>query len=283
LDCLGVGQFKGVPRLLPDELLNLMREGKVYDLGQPYWSGMPVHPADPPFQYFLYRYHEHTKKIFETMAPGFADSIGLIVTSMHAGTHFDTPIHMSRNLKVLGRDITSYEQDKGYADLPEELKSVDRVPPIVRRAVLLDIVAYKGLDILPERYEITPDDLAGASKESRSEINEGDCALIRTGYSRYFTTDADAYLHKYAGLDAAAARWLASKRVGLVGIDNLAAGVPKPFEVHNILLSDNGIFLMKSLNLEELARDRRGVSVVVVLPLKVKGGEASLVRPIAIA
>jgi len=268
---------------LPDEILNLIRRGKVYDLGQPYWTGMPVHPADPPFQYFLYRYHEHTKKLFESMAPGFADSIGLIVTSMHAGTHFDTPIHMSRDLKVLGRDITLFEQDRGYAGLPEELKSVDRIPPIVRRAVLLDIVAYKGLDILPERYEITPDDLAGALKRVDGGINEGDCVLVRTGYSRFFTTDADAYLHKFAGLGAEAARWLASKRVGLVGIDNLAAGVPKPFEVHNILLSDNGIYLMKSLNIEELSKDRKSVSVVVVLPLKFRGGEASLVRPIAIA
>jgi kynurenine formamidase len=271
-----------VPRL-PDEILNLVRRGKVYDLGQPYWTGMPVHPADPPFQYYLYRYHEHTKNLFESMAPGFADSIGLIVTSMHAGTHFDTPIHMSRDLKVLGRDITPFEQDRGYTGLPEELKSVDRVPPIVRRAILLDMVAYKGLDILPERYEITADDLAGALKQVDGGVKEGDCVLVRTGYSRFFTTDADAYLHKFAGLGAEAARWLASKRVGLIGIDNLAAGVPKPFEVHNILLSDNGIFLMKSLNLEELSKDRKTVSVVVVLPLKFRGGEASLVRPIAIA
>jgi kynurenine formamidase len=268
---------------LPDEILSLLAKGKVYDLGQPYWSGMPVHPADPPFQFFLYRYHEHTKKLFESMAPGFADSIGLLVTSMHAGTHFDTPVHMSRDLKVLGRDITPYEQDKGYAGLPKELPSVDQVPPMVRRAALLDVPTYKGLDILPERYEITPDDLEGTLKSEGVELREGDCALVRTGYSRFFTTDADAYLHKFAGLGAGAARWLASKKVGVVGIDNLAAGVPKPFEVHNILLSDNGIFLMKSLNLEELARDRKAVSVAVVLPLKIKGGEASLVRPIAMA
>jgi len=40
---------------------------------------------------------------------------------------------------------------------------------------------------------------------------------------------------------------------------------------------------MKSLYLEELSKDRRLSSLVVVLPLKIKGGEASLVRPIAIA
>ena len=67
---------------------------------------MPVHPADPPFSYFLYRYHEHTKELFKNVAPEFADSIGYVTTSMHAGTHFDLPIHMSRSLKVRGVDIT---------------------------------------------------------------------------------------------------------------------------------------------------------------------------------
>ncbi len=271
---------------MPDvafEILDSLGRAKVYDLGQPYWWGMPVHPADPPFQFYLYRYHEHTKKLFESMAPGFSDSIGLMVTSMHAGTHFDTPVHMGRGLKSLNKDLTMYEQDKGYVGLPEDLLSVDKVPPLVKKGVLLDVAAHKGMDILPERYEITPKDLEETERTEGVRIEKGDCVLIRTGYSRFFTTDSDAYLHKFAGLGANATRWLAGRKPSLVGFDNLAAGVPKPFEVHNILLSDNGIFMMKSLNLEELGKDRKYSSVVVVLPLKIRGGEASLVRPVAFA
>ncbi len=266
-----------------NELLQALSKSKIYDLGQPYWTGMPVHPADPPFQYFLYRYHEHTKKLFETIAPGFADSIGLVVSSMHAGTHFDAPIHMSRELKVLGRDITQYEGHSGYENLPDELESIDRVRPVVKKCILLDVPAYKSLDILPERYEITAADLEETSNKQGTKIEGGDCVLVRTGYSRFFTKDADAYLHKFAGLGADGAKWLAKRKPLLVGIDNLAAGVPKPFEVHNIILTDNGIFLMKSLNLEELAADKKLTSLLIVLPLKIKGGEASLIRPIAIA
>ncbi|MDA4128968.1 MAG: cyclase family protein [Thaumarchaeota archaeon] len=269
---------------MADELLRNIGRARVYDLGHPYWAGMPLHPADPPFQYYLYRYHEHTKKLFESMAPGFSDSIGLVVTSMHSGTHFDAPIHMARDLKVQGQDITRYEQDKGYVDLPEKIQSIDKVPPLVKKGVLLDIAGYKKTEPLPERYEITPEDLQGAADGAQIRIGEGDCVLIRTGYSRLFNTDADGYLHRFAGLGPDATRWLAKMKVGLVGIDNLAAGVmPKHFEVQNIILSDNGIFLMKSLNLEELARDKKYTSVVIVAPLKIKGAEASLVRPIAIA
>jgi kynurenine formamidase len=264
-------------------LIDQLANARVYDLGQPYWWGMPVHPADPPFLIFLYRYHEHTQKLFDKVAPGFADSISLVSTSMHAGTHMDVPIHMSRNLKVLGHDITPYQTDKGYKDLPAPLHSIDGVPPLVLRAVLLDICALKGVDLLPEHYGITPEDLEAAAARQGSTINKDSCVLVRTGYSRFFETDGDAYLHKYAGLLDTSARWLADKKIQLFGIDNLAIGVPKPFECHNVLLTDHGIYVMKSLNLEAMARDKVYDSTVVVLPLKIKGCEASLIRPIAIA
>ena len=265
------------------ELLGSVKKCKVYDLGQPYWKTMPVHPADPPFSYFLYRYHEHTKELFKNVAPEFADSIGYVTTSMHAGTHFDLPIHMSRSLKVRGVDITKYERDDGYHDLPEPLFSAESVPPIVVNARLLDVPASKALDILPERYQITADDLQKAMEFADLNIEEGDAILVRTGYSRFFETDSDAYLHKFAGLGPESAKWLAGKKPRLVGIDNLAAGVPIPFEVHNIILTDNGIFLMKSLKLEDLSKDRAYSSLLMVSPLKIKGAEASLVRPIALA
>lgn len=266
-----------------DEIIKLVLESKVYDLGQRYWKGMPVHPADPPFVFFLYRYHEHTAKLFKDLAPGFADSIGYMTTSMHSGTHLDMPVHMSRNLKVLGEDITKYEDDRGYVDVPEKLMTVDRIKPIVRRAVLFDVPKMKNIDILPERYAITKKDLEDTLKSQNVSLKPGDCALIRTGYSRFFETDSDTYLHKFAGLSAEAAKWLVDQDVYLIGIDNLAAGVPKPFEIHNIILTDNGKYLMKSLYLEELAKDSKYESVVMVSPLRISGGEASLVRPIAIA
>ena len=264
-------------------VLEAISKSKIYDLGQPYYNGMPVHPMDPPFQLFLYKYHEHTKKHFEEMAPEFADAISLVVTSMHSGTHIDSPIHMSRNLKVLGEDITQYQDSAGFTGLPESLPSMAETEQFVLRTVLLDVVAYKGVDILPQRYEITPEDLQGAAEMGGKDINPGDAVLIRTGYSRYFESDPDIYLHKFAGLNADAATWVAKKDIKLFGIDNLSIGMPMPFDCHNILLSDHGIFTLKGLKLDELAADKHYESTLIVSPLKIKGGEASLVRPLAIA
>ncbi len=263
-------------------LRDALANARIYDLGQRYWDGMPVEPADPPFLLGVHRDHEHTQERYASVAPGFGDSVSLVSTSMHAGTHMDVPIHVSRNLKVLGQDITPYHGKHGYENLPPALESIDRVPPLVLRAVMLDLCALKGVDLLPERYGITPEDLEAAAQRQGVAISPGDCVLIRTGYARFFETNPDAYLRKFAGLVDDSARYLARKRIRLLGIDNLAIGVPKPFECHNVLLTDNGVYVMKSLNLESMAHDRVYESTVVVLPLKIKGGEASLVRPIAL-
>jgi kynurenine formamidase len=262
---------------------DLIAEANVYDLGQCYWNGMPVHPFDPPYQYYLFDYHEHVVKDLGKIEPGFSHAIGMMITSMHAGTHFDAPVHMSQDLKVQGIDIIPYQRGTGFVDLPEPLHSMEKVPPRVLRAVLYDIPALKGVDVLPERYSITAEDLKAAAEAQGLSTKEGDCALVRTGFSQYFETDGNTYLHKWAGLAPDAVRWLAERKPKLVGTDNLSIGVPDLIDAHRVLLIENGIYVMKSLNLEPLAADKKSVSTVVVLPLKIRGGEASLVRPIAIA
>lgn len=264
-------------------LHELLAKAKVYDLGQAYWPGMPVHPFDPPYQFYLYRYHEYVEKDLGKIEPGFGDAISLLITSMHAGTHFDVPVHMSQDCKVQGIDIRPYQRDYGFVDLPEPLHSMEKVPPLVLRAVLLDIPAVKGVDVLPQRYSITVADVEAARERAGLEARPGDCVLVRTGYARYFETDREVYLHKWAGLSGEAVRHIAAWKPRLLGTDNLSIGVPNLFDAHRHLMVENGIYVMKSLTLEALAADRRSVSTVVVLPLKIKGGEASLVRPIALA
>ena len=269
---------------MPNEQLHrLIATARVYDLGQCYWNGMPVHPFDPPYQYLLFDYHEHTLKDLGRIEPGFSHAIGMLMTSMHAGTHFDAPIHMSQDLKVQGIDITPYQRGHGFVDLPEPLHAMEKVPPLVLRAALFDVPAVHGLEVLPERYSITAEDLQAAATRQGLAPGEGECILVRTGYARYFETDRETYLHKWAGLSPAAVRWIAARKPRLVGTDNLSLGVPDLFDAHRVLLIDNGIYVMKSLNLEALARDRHAVSTVIVLPLKIRGGEASLVRPLALA
>ncbi|MEM1948508.1 MAG: cyclase family protein [Candidatus Caldarchaeum sp.] len=261
-----------------ENFVKLVSQAKIYDLGQPYFNGMPVHPEDPPYSMVIYRYHEYTKQIFEKVAPGFSDSMELVITSMHSGTHIDAKCHMARN-GTLHNGVKASEIVKhtGYTKYGTE-----EIPIYVKRAVLFDVPASKGLDILPPRYEITAADLEKCLQNQKVTLNEGDAALIRTGYSRYFVTDKEKYLHDFAGINEESAKWLIDRKISLLGIDNLAMAVPKPFNVHLMFLVDSGIHVMKSLNLEELSRDRAYVSVLFVSPLKIIGGTGSLVRPVAL-
>src|SRR5690606_23100173 len=159
---------------------------------------MPVHPFDPPYQYYLFDYHEHVVKDLGKIESGFSHAIGMMITSMHAGTHFDAPVHMSQDLKVQGIDIVPYQRGTGFVNLPEPLHSMEDVPPLVLRSVLFDIPALKGVDILPERYSITAADLEQAAAAQGLELKKGDCAIVRTGYGSLFEKDGDAYLHKWA-------------------------------------------------------------------------------------
>lgn len=228
--------------------------------------------------FYLYRYHEQTVKLFKEKAPGFADSMELITTSMHSGTHLDARCHMSRNgLLYQGVKAADIESHKGYLKY-----GIEESPIFVSRCILLDVPRYKGVDLLPARYEITGRDLDETANLEGVNIRPGDAVLVRTGYSRFFRADPGKYLHDFAGVTVDGAKYLIGKKITLAGSDNLAYAVPLPFEVHLMYLVDNGIHLMKSLFLEELARDKHYVSTLIVTPLKILGATGSLVRPIAL-
>jgi len=53
-------------------------------------------------------------------------------------------------------------------------------------------------------------------------------------------------------------------------------------EVHIFLLVERGIQILEMLNLEELAREKVYSFLFVVIPLKIKGGTGSPIRPIAV-
>lgn len=66
------------------ELKELITEGKIYDLGQPWHPGMPHHPLHPPFVYGLARKHGDVK-----YEGGGSSANDLFAFGGHTGTHLD--------------------------------------------------------------------------------------------------------------------------------------------------------------------------------------------------
>ena len=52
--------------------------------------------------------------------------------------------------------------------------------------------------------------------------------------------------------------------------------------VHVHLLVESGIHIIECLNLEELAREKVKTFTFVALPLKIRGGTGSPIRPVAL-
>ncbi len=239
---------------------------------------MAVYPGDFPYSLSLYRYHEHTGDFYTKSNPGFAHSQEIIITSMHAGTHVDALCHMSKNgLLYGGVNAASLEYHNGFRKLGIEAAGI-----FFLKAHLLDVAAQKKLEALPPKYDITPKDLQASIDAQDTRIEPGDAILIRTGYSKLFTTDPQKYVVDFPGVGIKGSEWLAKLSPKLVAADNLAFGLP-PARVHEVFIVKHGIYMLKNINLEEMSAERQYTSLLIVAPLKALGATGSLVRPIAIA
>ena len=57
---------------------------------------------------------------------------------------------------------------------------------------------------------------------------------------------------------------------------------PNPQPVHTKLLIENGIYLLESIYLEEIAREKVYEFAFIMLPLKIEGATGSMVDPLAV-
>jgi len=255
----------------------LIVKGKVYDLGQPYHPGMPHHPNHPPFAFTL------TKKHGDVMYPDEVSAANdLFTTGGHTGTHLDSLGHISRKGKLYGNVEASKVQS--YAT-GLKLRGIDTTPPVVRRGILLDVARALGRKVLPNAFPIGSKELEQTAEKERVSFKPGDAILIRTGWAQYWSDPPKfVALEKGApGVNLEGAKWLAHHRMAFTGSDTTAyEKTPANLPVHVFLLKQKGVQLLEMLNLEEIARERVYEFLFVVLPLKIIGGTASPVRPIAI-
>ena len=244
------------------ELLN----ARVYDLEQPRHAGLPIHPAhEPGVSLTLHRRHEHGGAERRTGASA------LLVMAEHTGTHIDALCHQAYDGELHGgvKVTPSVQTPTGFTEL-----GIDTVEPIVRRGVLFDCAPCDA---------VGPAELEACDVDLRA----GDVALVRLGSGALFG-DPEAYLSA-GGVTAAGSRWLAERHPFAVGADNCAwdpidAHDPDLGSIpgHTILIVQSGIHIIESLFLEELAADGVREFAFVCLPLKLRGGTGSPVRPIAL-
>jgi kynurenine formamidase len=195
---------------------------------------------------------------------------------------------------------------KPTPDSPLLKLGVEKAPPIVTSAVLLDAKALlgKGQPMKAGDLVTTKDieEMLKAQGLARRGILPGDVVYVHTGWGDHWR-DPDTektYYSKAPGLSYDAARYLAEKRVVAIGLDTPfvdpvpegmlqgkagpAHGAPPalPFAVHHHMLTQAGIHHVENTKLDEMARDRVWLSCTMILPLREKGAAGSAIRPVAI-
>lgn len=262
----------------PKKIAQLVTTGKAYDLGMEYYVGMPHHPNHPPFAFSLTKLHG------EMVYDGGVSACNcLFTTGGHTGTHFDALGHISLEGQVHGvGKIGPWQEYQGL-----KKGGIHEVAPVVTRGVLLDIAGLEGKATLDSDYRIGKMVLQEAAKRQKSPIEEGDAVLIRTGWIKYFNEPTRYIAHHGGcpGLIEEGAQWLVSQGVRYVGADTVALEkTPTPnLPVHVILLVENGIHIIEAMNLEQLSEERVYEFLFFASPLKIRGGSASPVRPVALA
>jgi kynurenine formamidase len=249
--------------------------GKTYDLGQPLFAGMPHFPTHPPFSRTL------TKKHGEFLLSNGASSAAETITmGGHVGTHIDALSHFSCDGKLHG----GVEPVQSYSD-GVTTYGVDTIQPIFRKAVLFDIARLEGVEALPLDFVITPEHLTACGVTP----SEGGIALIRTGWGRlwndaslFITGDGGSQV-RGPGVKTQGAQWLSKYGIFAAGSDTVAfEHVPSHMEVHVHLLVERGIHIIECLNLEPLSEEGVKEFIFIALPLKIRGGTGSPIRPVAV-
>jgi len=176
-------------------------------------------------------------------------NLELLFLSSHTGTHLDAPYHFAKN----GIKISEIPLDRllGNGILIKLQKTVNT--PITKS----DIILFE---------------------KNNHKIPNHSSIFFYTGWQK--NLKRNNYFTENPGLDLPSAKYLASKKTNLIGIDSpsIDLGKDDSFSVHNIL-SQNNILIVENLtNLNKIPTKKFDFTI---LPLKLKDATGSPVRAVA--
>src|SRR4051794_20704823 len=179
--------------------LELVREGRVYDLGRVLDERAPVFPG------------RHFRQL---LVPNPAPIGGLnwgadgISTTTPGGTHLGALCHLSEDGRIHGgHAVTDVASPTGFLE-----HGVETAPQFVVPAWLVDVAPLGAGDVIgiPE-----------------IEPSPGDAVFFHTGWGAHWD-DAEMYLSGQPGPGSELAEWLADRGVALTGCDTWSYGAAPP-------------------------------------------------------
>jgi hypothetical protein len=163
---------------------------------------------------------------------------------------------------------------------------IETVPAVATRAVLLDMTALMGKDIIPEGVAFNqPEIEAALKKQGNMKINKGDIVIFYTGWHKLLGVDDKRNGAAHPGLGVQGARYLANLGVAMVGSDTWGLEVipfenaGQVFHVHQILLAEFGVFILENVVAEQAIKDKVYEGMITVAPHRTTGTVQAIVNP----
>jgi kynurenine formamidase len=285
-----------------------VKQARLFDLSHVWDETSPIAGVNPPYSMTLNRNHG----VFDaaTNPNGtrgiFGDGGQLSFTSevqawsgQHGAPSIDALAHIGHNGLLFGgvdgAAATSNPLGVGRSGVGAHL-DIAHYPEglLVNRGVLLDVARFVqgNLTPLPAGFEITGQHLADTAAAEGVTLEPGDTVLIRTGWGQHFAGNPALYAGPDSpgpGVDGA--QFLVDSGARVVGDDTLTfekrpplvfAPVFQVFPVHMLLIADHGIFIIENFQLEGLAAAGVYEFLLVVPPIKIRGGTGSALRAFAL-
>jgi len=283
-------------------LIKMAKRARIFDLSHTWDENSPIASVNPPYSMSLNATHESTRG-------AFGDGGQLSFTSeiqqwsgQTGAPNLDAIGHIGYNGELFGgvdaAAATSDPRGIGRSGVGAHLDIAHySVDLLVNRGVLLDVARFvnRNADPLPPAFNITREHLAETARAQRVRIERGDTVLVRTGWGRYFTENPGFYAgDDAAGVGVSGAQFLIDAGARVVGNDTLTFEVRPPiaflpevpmfqvFPVHMLLIPQNGVAIIENYLLEEIAAAGEYEFLLVVPPIKVRGGTGSALRSFAL-
>jgi kynurenine formamidase len=265
-----------------------VKKGEVIELSHMVSEDAPQFPGfQPPYVISMYKTSDRSERWIKNhlgAVNGLGFNIERIEMTVHVSTHIDSLGHVS----IEGLLYGGVPNVDGVADKGLVHGGIEKAPPFIAKAIMLDIAGYRGVDYMKPGEVVTVADLEGALARQGVEIPEAAIVMINTGWGQFFDKTPAEYTKHMPGIGISASKWLAAKNIVAVGADTMAVEVV-PWEqkevvlpVHQHLITNEGIYMIENLKLDELAANQIYAISVLILPTKYRGASGSPVRIIGL-
>jgi kynurenine formamidase len=253
------------------EALQLVREGRLYDLGHVLDEHVPTFPGRAFHQTLVTTAHHQNMGGVGTNRVNWITEV--ISGTTQLGTHLDALSH----LQIGDRGYNGIRVDDLAMPHGVTALGIETVPQIVTRGFLVDVSGQ----------ELGAGGVIGLDAVAAIEPEPGDAILFHTGWSRHWEDD-ETYLGGEPGPGLELAEWLVDHGVALTGCDTWSYGpVPpedpaRPFAVPQHLNVCHGVFVVENLDTSALAADCVREFALILTHPKLRGATGAWTSPIAL-